>query len=55
MSIFSSHTTTFYHKTPAKLGFRMPGEWEPHVSTWLTWPRPEIGRASCRERVYSGV
>ncbi len=41
MSILSSHTTMFSHKTPAKLGFRMPGEWEPQVSTWLTWPRPE--------------
>ena len=27
--------------TPASLGFRMPAEWEPHVATWLTWPRPE--------------
>ena len=27
--------------TPSALGFRMPAEWEPHVATWLTWPRPE--------------
>ena len=27
--------------TPSQLGFRMPAEWEPHHSTWLTWPRPE--------------
>ena len=27
--------------TPAQLGFRMPGEWEPHAATWLTWPRPD--------------
>jgi len=27
--------------TPAQLGYRMPAEWEPHVSTWFTWPRPE--------------
>ena len=27
--------------TPAQLGYRMPAEWEPHASTWLTWPRPE--------------
>jgi agmatine deiminase len=27
--------------TPARLGFRMPAEWEPHAGTWLTWPRPE--------------
>ncbi len=25
-------------KTPAALGFRMPAEWYPHRSTWLTWP-----------------
>jgi agmatine deiminase len=24
-----------------QLGFRMPAEWEPHVATWFTWPRPE--------------
>src|SRR6059036_3147556 len=27
--------------TPAQMGFRMPAEWEPHVGTWLTWPRPD--------------
>jgi len=27
--------------TPAESGFRMPAEWEPHHSTWLTWPREE--------------
>ncbi|HWN94193.1 MAG TPA: agmatine deiminase family protein [Methylomirabilota bacterium] len=27
--------------TPASLGYRMPAEWEPHVATWFTWPRPE--------------
>jgi len=26
---------------PADLGFRMPGEWEPHRGTWLSWPRRE--------------
>ncbi len=26
---------------PAKLGFRMPAEWEPHAGTWFSWPRPE--------------
>ena len=24
--------------TPAALGYRMPGEWEPHEPTWLAWP-----------------
>ena len=23
---------------PAKLGYRMPAEWEPHAATWLAWP-----------------
>lgn len=27
--------------TPRELGFRMPAEWEPHQSTWLTWPRSD--------------
>jgi agmatine deiminase len=27
--------------TPAQLGYRMPAEWEPHIGTWFTWPRPE--------------
>ena len=25
--------------TPARLGYRMPAEWEPHAATWLSWPR----------------
>ena len=24
--------------TPARSGFRMPAEWEPHEATWLGWP-----------------
>jgi agmatine deiminase len=28
-------------RTPAQLGYRMPAEWETHVGTWFTWPRPE--------------
>ena len=24
--------------TPAALGYRMPGEWEPHEATWIAWP-----------------
>jgi agmatine deiminase len=31
----------FANKTPTKLGYRMPAEWEPHVATWLSWPRRE--------------
>jgi agmatine deiminase len=26
-------------QTPSALGFRMPAEWQPHHSTWLTWPK----------------
>jgi agmatine deiminase len=26
---------------PAKLGYRMPAEWEPHAGTWLAWPHKE--------------
>lgn len=27
--------------SPSSLGFRMPAEWEPHVSTWFSWPHKE--------------
>lgn len=27
--------------SPAKLGYRMPAEWAPHLGTWFSWPRPE--------------
>ncbi len=26
-------------ETPARLGYRLPAEWEPHAATWLSWPR----------------
>jgi agmatine deiminase len=26
---------------PARLGYRMPAEWEPHAATWLAWPHYE--------------
>ncbi len=26
---------------PARLGYSMPAEWEPHEATWLTWPHKE--------------
>lgn len=25
-------------ETPAALGYRMPGEWDRHAATWLSWP-----------------
>ncbi len=24
--------------TPARRGYRMPAEWEPHAATWIAWP-----------------
>ena len=42
-------------KTPAALGFRMPAEWYPHRSTWLTWPKdPETwpDRVTHVEEIY---
>ena len=41
--------------TPAALGFRMPAEWHPHESTWLTWPKdPETwpDRVTHVEEIY---
>ena len=41
--------------TPASLGFRMPAEWHPHRSTWLTWPKdPETwpDRVTQVEEIY---
>ena len=26
------------HDVPAKHGWRMPAEWEPHLATWIAWP-----------------
>lgn len=25
-------------RSPSKLGYRMPAEWEPHQGTWISWP-----------------
>ena len=42
LSRYARHTMAHESATtPAALGYRMPAEWAPHVSTWLTWPRPE--------------
>lgn len=27
-----------FGRSPRKLGYRMPAEWEPHEATWLSWP-----------------
>ena len=29
-------------KIPAELGFKMPAEWRPHESTWLSWPKDPV-------------
>src|SRR5215510_6177733 len=42
-------------RTPVEFGFRMPAEWYPHTSTWLTWPKdPETwpGRVPEVEEIY---
>lgn len=33
---------TPHPQSPAACGYRMPAEWEPHVATWLSWPRREL-------------
>jgi agmatine deiminase len=43
---------------PARLGFRMPGEWEPHVGTWIAWPHERSdwpGHFSRIPEVYVGI
>jgi len=42
-------------RTPAALDFRMPAEWHPHHSTWLSWPKdPETwpDRLTQVEKIY---
>jgi agmatine deiminase len=34
----SPETATTLRGFPAKDGFRMPAEWEPHAGTWMLWP-----------------
>ena len=35
--------------TPRKDGFRMPGEFEPHIGTWMLWPeRPDNWRQGAK-------
>lgn len=37
---------------PAKLGYSMPAEWEPHEATWISWPhRDGISFPNCYDRV----
>jgi agmatine deiminase len=38
--------------TPAKEGYSMPAEWEPHEATWISWPHPDgASFPSAHERV----
>jgi agmatine deiminase len=38
--------------TPAKEGYTMPAEWEPHEATWISWPHPDgASFPSAHERV----
>ncbi len=44
--------------TPAKDGYRMPAEWEPHAGTWMLWPeRPDNWRDGARpaQRAFAAV
>ena len=44
--------------TPARLGFLMPAEWEPHAATWLAWPHHQSdwpGRAAAIPWVFAEI
>ena len=44
--------------TPRQDGFRMPGEFEPHVGCWMLWPeRSDNWRGGARpaQRAFSAV
>jgi agmatine deiminase len=35
--------------TPRQDGFRMPGEFEPHIGCWMLWPeRPDNWRSGAK-------
>ena len=40
-SVLLGSESALLMKSPADLNFRMPGEWEPHKGTWMSWPRPD--------------
>ena len=45
-------------RTPARDGYRMPAEWEPHAGTWMLWPeRPDNWRlgATPAQRAFAAV
>ena len=35
----TSGTKSDNSELPVRLGYRWPAEWEPHASTWLSWPK----------------
>lgn len=51
----ASHFVGNQHKmceqpSPQALGYRMPGEWEPHACTWMGWPyRPDNWRENAKK------
>ncbi len=34
-------------RTPASLGFTMPGEFEKHAGCWMGWPYDKVGLSCC--------
>jgi agmatine deiminase len=45
-------------RTPARDGYRMPAEWEPHAGTWMLWPeRPDNWRLGAvpAQRAFAAV
>jgi len=47
-----------FKSTPLKDGFRMPGEFEQHSSTWMLWPeRPDIWRLGGKpaQKLFSNI
>jgi agmatine deiminase len=44
-------------RSPLRLGYRMPAEWEPHAATWLAWPQDNdtFSDLPAVERSYTGA
>ncbi|ALJ56725.1 Agmatine deiminase [Candidatus Xiphinematobacter sp. Idaho Grape] len=41
MRLPRNNTAEISTETPARLGYRMPAEWELHEATWVSWPHPK--------------
>lgn len=47
--VFSAASSSISMATPLQLGFRMPGEFEPHSGTWMAFPHdPYLWREHAR-------